>query len=284
MQMGLDGNIFINEEHKNYVVHADASKFLSSIVAGSVQLIIIDPPFNTGHTQSNNSAVIHKNAEIMSYGDSFDNYTDFLRPFMLEAHRLLSEDGTLCVHLDWHEVHYVKVMLDGVFGRENFLNHVIWHYDFGGRGKDRWPRKHDDILVYAKKVGKHVFNFDKIDRVPYMSAISKTNSRFVTPEKAARGKTPTDVWWRSVIGTSSKERTGYPTQKPIEIVERFVKMHSSENSTVLDFFAGSGTTGEAAFRHGRKFIMIDSNEQAIRVMQKRYDDVSIPYVLHVNDT
>lgn len=270
--------------NSNLIVQSDSLTFLSQLQSSTIQLIYVDPPFNTGNTQSNISAVTHKNVEKMSYGDKFDNYIDFLRPFMLEAWRVLSDDGTLCVHLDWHEVHYAKVMLDDVFGRENFLNHIIWHYDFGGRGKDRWPRKHDDILVYAKHEGEHVFNYDQIDRVPYMSTVGKENSRFVTPEKAARGKTLTDVWWRSVIGTASKERTGYPTQKPLEIVERFIKMHSTSGATVLDFFAGSGTTGEAAFRQGRQFIMVDSNEKAITVMQKRYDRMGVEYVLQNSDT
>lgn len=267
----------------NLIVKCDSLKYVSTLPSESVQLVYTDPPFNTGHVQTNASAVIHKKAEIMSYGDKFINYIDYLRQFMLEAHRVLSADGTLCIHLDWHEVHYVKVMLDEIFGRDNFLNEVIWHYDFGGRGKDRWPRKHDNILVYVKSVGEHIFNYDQIDRVPYMSCVSKTNSRFVTPEKAARGKTLTDVWWRSVIGTASKERTGYPTQKPLEIVERFVRMHSSPGATVLDFFAGSGTTGEAAFRQGRKFIMIDSNEKAISIMQKRFDRLNVPYTLENDD-
>lgn len=265
----------------NCIVQCDSLAYLRTIQDESVQMIYVDPPFNTGHTQSNISAVVHKNTEKMSYSDRFDDYVEFLRPFMLEAKRVLSIDGTLCVHLDWHEVHYVKVMLDGIFGRDNFLNEVIWHYDFGGRGKDRWPRKHDNILVYAKREGEHIFNYDQIDRVPYMSAVTKTNSRFVTPEKAARGKTLTDVWWRSVIGTSSKERTGYPTQKPLEIVERLVRMHSSSGKTVLDFFAGSGTTGVAASRQGRKFILIDQNPIAVRTICRRFESLGIDATLQI---
>ena len=266
-------------EVSNFIIKCDALTFLKRLSDHDVQFIYCDPPFNTGVTQCNKSAVTYKNVEKMSYGDKFDNYIDFLRPIMQEAHRALSDDGTMCVHLDWHEVHYVKVMLDEIFGRQNFLNEIIWSYDFGGRGRDRWPRKHDNVLVYVKNVGKHVFNYDQIDRVPYLSAVSKTNSRFVTPEKAARGKTLTDVWWRSVIGTASKERTGYPTQKPRDIVERLVRMHSTEGSLVLDFFAGSGTTGEASHRQNRQFIMVDDNDQAIEVMKKRFDGAHVPYEL-----
>lgn len=260
----------------NTVVLSESLSYLrSSVESESVQMIYVDPPFGTGKRQVGSRYGTRESVSEMSYDDPSSEYVDFIRPFLEESLRVLSDDGTICVHLDWRNVHYVRVELDKIFGRENFLNEIIWHYSWGGYGHDRFPQKHDTILVYVKDVSQHVFNWDDIPRIPYMSQTCKPGSRFVTPEKAARGKPITDVWWRSVIGTNSKERTGYPTQKPCDLVERFILMHSSQGKTVLDFFAGSGTTGVAAHNLGRQFTLVDSNLEAVDVMSNRFESLNI---------
>lgn len=182
---------------------------------------------------------------------------------LTEARRLLTDDGTIFVHLDYREVHYVKVAMDEVYGRDAFLNEIIWSYDFGGRKKDRWPQKHNTILAYVNTPGAHYFNRDQIERIPYMAA------GFVTPDRIARGKLPTDVWWHTIVATNSKEKTGYPTQKPEAILERIISGSSEPGAAVLDFFAGSGTTGVVAKRMGSRFVMVDSNPDAIAVIKAR---------------
>jgi site-specific DNA-methyltransferase (adenine-specific) len=199
----------------------------------------------------------------MSYPDSFTDYAGFLAPRLEEARRLLTESGTLYVHLDWREAHYCKVLLDEIFGRDCFLNEVIWAYDFGGRGRDRWPAKHDTILVYVKRMGAHLFDQDQIDRVPYLAP------GLVGPEKAERGKLPTDVWWHTIVPTAGREKTGYPTQKPEGVLRRVLQPSSRPGDWVLDFFAGSGTTGAVAAALGRRFVMVDENPQAVEVMRGR---------------
>jgi len=248
----------------------------------SVHLIYIDPPFNTGKMQSLNrmktvrsengsrKGFKGKRYDSESIGeqrfqDIFDDYLGFLELRLIEARRLLKPNGTIYVHLDYREVHYCRVMMDGVFGRKNFLNEIIWAYDYGGRPKDRWPAKHDNILVYAKSAGKHIFNSDDVERIPYMAP------GLVTPEKAKRGKLPTDTWWHTIVPTAGKERTGYPTQKPLGIMRRIVSASTNPGDLVLDFFAGSGTTGEVCIELGRPFILMDSNREAIGVMAKRFD-------------
>lgn len=262
------------------IYFADNMEVLPRIPEGSVNLIYVDPPFNTGRTQSRTRirAVRDEGGDRTGFGgrryrtvqletggfdDSFDDFPGFLRPRLIEARRILAADGSLFLHVDCHEAHYCKVMLDEIFGRRSFLNEIIWAYDFGGRAKTRWPAKHDNILWYAKDPARYTFNYDAMDRLPYMAP------GLVGPAKAARGKTPTDVWWNTIVPTNGKEKTGYPTQKPLAIVERIVKVHSRPGDTALDFFAGSGTLGEAAARNGREFILIDNNPQAVSTMAKR---------------
>ena len=260
----------------------DNLPILQAMEDESVHLIYIDPPFNTGKTQSLNrmktvrsengsrKGFKGKRYDSESLGeqrfqDIFDDYLGFLELRLIEARRLLKPNGTIYVHLDYREVHYCRVMMDGVFGRKNFLNEIIWAYDYGGRPKDRWPAKHDNILVYAKSAGKHIFNSDDVERIPYMAP------GLVTPEKAKRGKLPTDTWWHTIVPTAGKERTGYPTQKPLGIMRRIVSASTNPGDLVLDFFAGSGTTGEVCIELGRPFILMDSNREAIGVMAKRFD-------------
>jgi site-specific DNA-methyltransferase (adenine-specific) len=244
------------------------------------RLAYIDPPFNTGEVQRRTRMKVKRAVEgdrfgfhgaryavehvkSASYGDRFDDYVSFLLPRIEASLRCLTEDASIFVHLDAREVHYVKVALDGLLGRASFMNEIVWAYDYGGRSRDRWPRKHDTILWYARNPKAYVFEYDAIDRIPYMAP------RLVTKEKAERGKTPTDVWWNTIVPTAGKEKTGYPTQKPLAIVERIVKVHSRPGDVVLDYFAGSGTAGEAAARHGRGFVLVDQSAAAQRVMKKR---------------
>jgi site-specific DNA-methyltransferase (adenine-specific) len=260
----------------------DNLPILQAMEDESVQLIYIDPPFNTGKTQSLNRMKIVRSesgarkgfkgkrydSESLGerqYEDVFDDYIGFLEPRLIEARRSLKPSGTIYVHLDYREVHYCRVMMDGIFGRENFLNEIIWAYDYGGRPKDRWPAKHDNILVYAKSVGQHVFNSDDVERIPYMAP------GLVTPEKAKRGKLPTDTWWHTIVPTAGKERTGYPTQKPVGIMRRIVSASTNPGDMVLDFFAGSGTTGEVCLELEREFVLVDSNPEAIDVMRRRFE-------------
>ncbi|MEM4409453.1 MAG: site-specific DNA-methyltransferase [Candidatus Caldarchaeum sp.] len=265
---------------KNLIVCDDNLYFLRTLPDSTSRLIYVDPPFNTGKVQKRNriqATVSWKGSRIgfgnrryevktydsPSYYDTFDDYIEFLKPRFEEALRILTPDGSLFVHLDYREVHYVKVMLDQIFGRKCFINEIIWAYDYGGRPKNRWPPKHDNILWYAKDPENYVFNYEEIDRIPYMAP------SLVGEEKAQRGKTPTDVWWITIVPTNSKEKTGYPTQKPIKLLERIIRIHSKPEDLVLDFFAGSGTTGEASAQLGRRFILVDNNPEAVRVMANR---------------
>ena len=206
---------------------------------------------------------------LRTFDDRFDDYGEFLMPRLEEAWRLLADDGTLYLHLDYREAHYAKVMMDAVFGRDCFLNELIWAYDYGAKSRSRWPTKHDTILVYAKDPGRHVFNADDIDREPYMAP------GLVTAAKAARGKLPTDVWWHTIVPTTGREKTGYPTQKPEGVLRRIVQASSRPGDRVLDLFAGSGTTGAVASRLGRHAVLVDDNPEAIRVMRERMPHAAV---------
>jgi site-specific DNA-methyltransferase (adenine-specific) len=239
---------------KNKIIFGDNLNALKTIEDKSIDLIYIDPPFNTGKEQKRNE---------LSFDDKFDNFIDFIKPRIIESKRILRSVGSFFIHVDYREVHYCKILIDKIFGRKNFINEIIWSYDYGGRPKNRWPTKHDNILWYAMDSNHYTFNYDEIDRIPYMAP------GLVGPEKAARGKTPTDVWWNTIVPTNGKEKTGYPTQKPLSIIERIIKVHTNPGDIVLDFFAGSGTTGEACARNNRNFILIDNNYQAIEIIRKR---------------
>lgn len=242
------------------IVQSDNLKFLSDYDSWSVDLIVIDVPFNTGKRQERkrtDGTVDH------GYDDYFEDYIGFMRQRIREAKRVLKDNGSLFFWADYREIHYAKVMLDQVFGRESFMNEIIWAYDYGGRSKSRWSAKHDNILWYAKNPKDYTFNYDAIDRIPYMAP------NLQTPERAAIGKTPTDVWWHTIVPTNGKEKTGYATQKPLALLERIVKVHSNPGDIVMDFFAGSGTSGEAALKNGRSCVLCDINPEAIEVMNKR---------------
>jgi site-specific DNA-methyltransferase (adenine-specific) len=269
------------------VIHGNNIDVLATLPDESVTLIYIDPPFNTGREQTRSKVTStpaaedstsgllgfkgksyeRTRSELMKYDDRFEDYWAFLEPRLREAWRLLADDGTLYVHLDFREAHYAKVLLDALFGRDCFLNEIIWAYDYGGKSKNKWPAKHDTILVYVKNPKNYYFNSDAVDREPYMAP------GLVTPEKVERGKLPTDVWWHTIVSPTGKEKTGYPTQKPEGILRRIIQASSREGDTVLDFFAGSGTTAAVAASLGRNFIVIDQNPEALAVMRKRFADL-----------
>ncbi len=276
----------------NYIYFGDNLPILKSLPVESVDLIYIDPPFNTGKVQARRQLRTtrdangdrvgfgdqHYKTEFLSeqrYRDVFSNYEAFLEPRLREAYRVLKPQGSFYFHIDYREVHYCKVLLDSIFGRENFLNEIIWAYDFGGRAKNRWPAKHDNILFYVKDHHNYVFNREAIDRIPYLAP------GLVGEEKARRGKLPTDTWWHTIVGTNSREKTGYPTQKPVAILERIIRASSNEGDVVLDFFAGSGTTGQACLNLNRQFILIDNNLQALAVMRSRF--ANIPGIVWIEE-
>ena len=262
------------------LIHGEAAEVLPRLPDGAFTLIAIDPPFNTGRRRELRSVRAsadpdgrhvgfggrtYRTEPIASeaYDDAFDDYLGFLRPHLVESRRLLSDRGTLYVHLDWREAHYVKVALDGIFGREAFLNEIVWAYDYGGRSRRRWPAKHDTILVYVRDPDGYHFDAQAVDREPYMAP------GLVTREKAARGKLPTDVWWHTIVPTNSHERTGYPTQKPEGIVRRMVSASTAPGDWCLDFFCGSGTLGAVAAALGRRYVLVDRNAAAIQTARDR---------------
>ena len=268
------------------------------VVAGlpdaAFTVVYLDPPFNTGRSQTRQSTTSVRSVtgsitgfkgqlyerirgDLMSYDDSFEDYWAFLEPRLAEAWRLLATDGTLYLHLDYREAHYAKVLLDALFGRECFLNEIIWAYDYGAKSKNRWPTKHDTILVYVKDPKRYHFDSTAVDREPYMAP------GLVTAEKAERGKLPTDVWWHTIVSPTGREKTGYPTQKPEGVLRRIIQASSREGDWVLDFFAGSGTTGAAATALGRRFVIVYSSAEAVSVIESRLRKADIEFDYDVID-
>lgn len=263
------------------IYFGDNLQFLEGLAAGAIDLVYLDPPFNTGKAQRRDRTVATQDAsaERLGFGgrryrmervsssafaDHFDDYLGFLGPRLEQVYRVLKPQGSLLLHLDYREVHYAKVFLDGLFGRASFMNEIIWAYDYGARTKKRWAPKHDTILWYAKDPNSYTYHYDAIDRIPYLAP------KLVGPEKAERGKVPTDVWWHTIVSPTGKEKTGYPTQKPLGILRRLLKVHSSPGDHVLDCFAGSGTTGAAALELGRKVSLVDNNPASLEAMKKRF--------------
>jgi site-specific DNA-methyltransferase (adenine-specific) len=264
------------------VILGDNLAAVATLPDGAFTLIYLDPPFNTGRNQARQSTTSVRSAagpikgfkgqqyerirgDLMSYDDSFEDYWTFLEPRLAEAWRLLADDGTLYLHLDYREAHYAKVLLDALFGRESFLNEIIWAYDYGAKSKNRWPTKHDTILVYVKTPGAYHYDSTAVDREPYMAP------GLVTAEQVERGKLPTDVWWHTIVSPTGREKTGYPTQKPEGILRRIVQASSREGDWVLDFFAGSGTTGAVAAALGRRFVLVDQGAESMAVIRQRFE-------------
>ncbi len=271
----------IDSDSENTIIYGDNLGVLKWLAEECISLIYIDPPFNTGKNQRRTQIKASQTSAgdrtgfsgkrykttilgTREYKDTFDDYLAFLEPRLEEAYRVLSPRGSLYFHIDYREVHYCKILLDQIFGRQCFLNEIIWAYDYGGRSKKKWPPKHDNILVYTKDPDYYTFNVQEIDRIPYMAP------DLVGPEKASRGKLPTDTWWHTIVGTNSKEKTGYPTQKPLGILNRIIKASSNPGDLVLDFFAGSGTTGASCIQLNRRFILVDNNLQALQSMARRF--------------
>ena len=263
------------------IVLGDNLDVLATIPDESIDLIYVDPPFNSGKRQTLRRLKTVRDEEAgdrtgfggrryrtiqlgaQSYLDLHDDYLDFLEPRIAEMRRVLRPTGSFYLHLDYREVHYAKVLCDAIFGRDSFLNEIVWAYDYGARTKKRWPAKHDTILFYAKDPERYWFDAEAVERIPYMAP------GLVGPEKAARGKLPTDTWWQTIVPPAGKERTGYPTQKPVAILRRIVSASCPPGGLVADFFAGSGTTGAAAAKLGRRFLLVDANPEAIEVMERR---------------
>ena len=267
------------------VIHGDCLDVLRTLPDGSVDLVYVDPPFNTGRVQrrarlktvqagadeagdrtgfAGRRYTTQRVSQDAGFIDTFDDYLAFLEPRLREAHRVLSSTGSFYFHIDYREVHYCKVLLDGIFGRASFLNEIIWAYDYGARSKSRWPAKHDNILFYVKDPAKYHFDTEEVDRIAYMAP------DLVGEEKTARGKLPTDTWWHTIVSPTGKEKLGYPTQKPIGILKRIVRASCPKGGVVLDFFAGSGTTGAAALESERRFVLVDASDAAIAIMKKRF--------------
>lgn len=267
------------------IFFGDNLEVLKSLPSGSVDLIYIDPPFNTGKVQKRVQlkTIRSSTGERMGFqglryqattvgskqfADCFDDFLGFLEPRLREARRVLALNGSFYFHIDFREAHYCKILLDDIFGRDSFLNEIIWAYDYGGRSKNKWPAKHDNIFLYVKNPKEYVFNTDEIERIPYMAP------GLAGPEKAARGKMPTDTWWHTIVPTNGREKTGYPTQKPLGILRRIIAASSRPDALVMDFFAGSGTTGAAAMALGRRFVLVDNNPEAHAVMARRFAGVA----------
>ena len=263
------------------VIEADSAEVLGRLPDGAFDLIYIDPPFNTGRRREHRRVRTVRDGRdgdrtgfggrryrsqllsAIAYDDEFGDYLGFLEPRLRRARELLAEHGTLYFHIDYREAHYCKLLLDELFGRECFLNELIWAYDYGGKPRNRWPAKHDTILVYVRDPAHHWFDAAAVEREPYMAP------GLVSAEKAARGKMPTDVIWHTIVPTNGRERTGYPTQKPEGLVRRFVSASSRPGGWCLDFFAGSGTLGSVCSALERRFVLVDSAPEAVAVMLER---------------
>ncbi|MBX3093358.1 MAG: site-specific DNA-methyltransferase [Cryobacterium sp.] len=287
----------IELDASSLLIEGDNLEVARRLPDAAFTLIYLDPPFNTGRSQARQSTTSVRSVsgsgtaitgfkgqryerirgDLFRYDDEFEDYWGFLEPRLIEAWRLLADDGTLYLHLDYREAHYAKVLLDALFGRECFLNEIIWAYDYGGKSKRRWPTKHDTILVYVKNPQAYYFDSTSVDREPYMAP------GLVTPEQAERGKLPTDVWWHTIVSPTGKEKTGYPTQKPEGILRRIVQASSREGDWVLDLFGGSGTTGVVAAQLGRRFVLVDQHPDAIAVTRGRLNAAGLPFAVSAAD-
>jgi site-specific DNA-methyltransferase (adenine-specific) len=261
----------------------DNARALPKLPAGTFDLVYLDPPFNTGRAQTRRTLAVAADPDgdrvgfagrryssrllsTIAYDDMFADYLAFLEPRIRLARELLAPHGTLYFHIDYREAHYCKLLLDEIFGRDAFLNEIIWSYDYGAKPKRRWPAKHDTILVYVRSPGAHHYDADAVEREPYMAP------GLVTAEKAARGKRPTDVWFHTIVPTNGREKTGYPTQKPEGVLRRMVAASSRPGGWCLDPFAGSGTLGAVCRELGRRYVLIDESPIAVEVMRERLGD------------
>jgi site-specific DNA-methyltransferase (adenine-specific) len=262
------------------ILAGDNAIALGRLPEAQFDLVYLDPPFNTGRAQVRHTLAASEDPQSprlgfggrryrtqllqsLSYDDAFHDYLAFLEPRLTRARELLAPHGTLYFHIDYREAHYCKLLLDEIFGRDAFLNELIWAYDYGAKPRRRWPAKHDTILAYVRTPGAHHFDAEAVDREPYMAP------GLVSAEKAARGKRPTDVWFHTIVPTNGAEKTGYPTQKPEGVLRRLVAASARPGGWCLDPFAGSGTLGAVCRELGRRFVLIDNSPVAVGVMQER---------------
>jgi site-specific DNA-methyltransferase (adenine-specific) len=265
------------------VIEGDNAAVLAALPKATFDLVYVDPPFNTGRVQARSTFAVSQDPaagrvgfggrryrsrllQSLAYDDAFADYLGFLEPRLSRARELLAPHGTLYFHIDYREAHYCKLLLDEIFGREAFLNEIVWAYDYGAKPRRRWPAKHDTILAYVRTPGAHHFDAEAVDREPYMAP------GLVGPEKAARGKRPTDVWFHTIVPTNGSEKTGYPTQKPAGVIRRLVAASSRPGGWCLDPFAGSGTLGAVCAELGRRYVLVDSHPEAIDVIRRRLGD------------
>ncbi len=282
----------LDKDWSNLLFHGDNKEILSTLLTngfrGKVDLIYIDPPFDSKadyvrkvELRGTKSKLVGEEQtaiEQVQYEDIWanDNYLQFMYERLILLRELLTDKGSIYLHCDWHKSHHLRMLMDEVFGADNFLNEVIWSYDFGGRPKDFWPRKHDNLLWYRKS-SDYSFNLDDIERQEYKGNLHKYRGDV---EAKSDGKTPTDVWDMALENKMSHKITGYPTQKPEELLDRIIKSSSRKGSIVLDTFVGSGTTVAVAQKLGRRWIGADINKGAIQTTMKRLQKIDEPKILH----
>ncbi|MCD6400361.1 MAG: site-specific DNA-methyltransferase [Anaerolineales bacterium] len=280
-----------SQEPENHLILGDNIPIMSALMTdyeGKIDLIYADPPFFSNRrykTRIGRGEDSRRPSEWQlgeGYTDHWENiesYLDMLYPRLVLMYQLLSSTGTLYLHLDWHAVHYAKLLLDELFGVDRFLNEIIWTYHGPSPIRSAFKRKHDTILIYTKSKD-YTFNADAV-RIPYNSNTVKT---FASSSKAGfgkvpdlkRGKVPEDWWYFPVVARLHNERTGYPTQKPEGLLERIIRASSNPGDLVADFFCGSGTAPVIAARLGRKFIASDLKWRAIYTTISRCIDLEIP--------
>lgn len=243
-----------------------------------INLIYADPPFFTNKHYS------HGMSGDAVFSDKWDGglsaYLAWIRPRLREMRRVLRIDGSIYVHIDWHAAHYVKTIMDEIFGYRNFLNEIIWHYhDPGGTVRDRFKKKHDTILLYARDAGKHAFYTDAVREKYSSGTLNQAKMGHVSFGRRTKvnklGKVPEDVWELSIINSQAKERNGYPTQKPEALLERIIKASSLPGDVVADFFSGSGTTAAVAEKLGRRWIVSDIAQAGIEMLDRRIGTLEI---------
>lgn len=327
----LFGEQDIDKQKMNRLIWGDNILAMQALLAqgyeGRINLIYIDPPFDSkadyshrmtieGNEFTKEPSVIERLAYKDTWTGGTDSYLDMLYPRLQLMKRLLAEDGSIYVHLDWHIGHYVKVMMDEIFGRENFLNNVVWCYQTRQFSKKYWNKKHDDILFYSKNPDRQIFNWDAngvlesysettikkyklkdekgyyrlcgrgISGSPIRSAKDVdpkwelTNPELVVRDYLGSGFAPHDYWMIDIVNQVANERTDYDTQKPEVLIERIIKASSNEGDLVADFFAGSGTTLAVAEKLGRRWIGCELGKVGIQVARTRLvEQQSKPFLI-----
>lgn len=275
---------YLHATPENHLVLGDNLAAMSALLMeyeGRIQLIYADPPFFTnrhylarvGRGEDSRRPQDWKLAEgYADHWSDIDAYLDMLYPRLVLMHRLLSPNGSLYLHLDWHADSYARLLLDEIFGPDRLLNEIVWVYHGPSPIRSAFNRKHDTILLYTKSAD-YTFNVDDV-RIPYDPNTVKT---FESSPKAGfgkvpdleRGKVPEDWWYYPVVARLHNERTGYPTQKPEALLERIILASSNPGDLVADFFCGSGTTAVVAERLKRHYLMVDAAWRAVHTTRAR---------------